>query len=588
MSRPVVQIAGTLLIGPILLLAAMACGSETGERPDSGADASSGCVEGHSRECTCPDDSTGVQICGAEGAWGECICGSNGAGADGTADSPDAGRDTAPADGVDDPDADSGTSSPDDSPHEKDVSLPTSCESGAPEVAVLDESDDLQAALNDSDKRIFCVKPGDYRDQNRIFIKESGSAQERRYLWFYDPDDSGTTHPWHLDDPETKTGEERALLPKTHLRSSYWTIDRIRFADGIKVEEGASHNILNRLMLYRRSLNTTDGAVSVKLRKTKAITVQNSVIARSESGYDCGHGSGSVGVELLGVEDTTIVGNEIFDMYCEDLIQAATYGLEDPRIRGTVIADNDLYLTSEYAGNKPVENAIDMKAGPAEPGSSSVDGVPKEEWTLIENNRIWNWYGGGDTWTDRYGPTGPVNIFHITTTSGVIFRGNAVWDAGTPAHKIIMNDVKGLKNNHFVVEENLVYDTAGGFEPQDVDDSTYERNIVVDADKDGNGGFYWGDRDDEAHDNTIRHNVFLESDVGVPVLDQFSNQVGPNAFYDSTPFDSQVSGDIVEENAGAANHADAKVRVKRITDPQTVTIPHGAVTDQSPHSDWFD
>lgn len=577
------------------------------EGADAGgeADAHTECREGHARECTCRDETSSVRICGADGKWGRCICDDDARDAgDVDPPSPDTDlSDAGPSDGSDtsrdtrQTDADAGDDPPpSESPHLVDVSLPAACDSGRDDVQILnpemfDSPDAFDTALNDPDHRIFCLEPGDYRDLGGrwgLHLTRDGSDSERRYLVYHNPSVPDDMHPWHMDDPEAKSGEVRTLMPRTVVKGSHWTFDRLRFADGIKVAEGAGYNIFNRLMLYRRSLDDTDGAVSLKLDQSHHSTVQKTVIARSESGYDCGHGSGSIGIEIRATEGTTVVGNEIFDMYCEDLIQASQYNLDDPRITGLVIADNDLYLTDEYANQKPVENAIDLKAGPAEEGSSSLEGVDRDDWAVIENNRIWNWYGGGDTWTDRYGPTGPVTIYHVSSVSGVVFRDNVVFDTETTAHMVITNEAKSLENHSFIARGNLLYDTGGGFEPQAADDSTYAQNVFVEASSDGQPAFTWGNQDGPSKRNTIRHNVFIDSDVGVSRLGEDDNDVTENAFYNSTPFEGDDPGSIVREKADDAAHETRTIRVRHITDPRTVEIPHGQVTDQSPHSRWFD
>ncbi|MFB6372108.1 MAG: hypothetical protein ABEN55_03110 [Bradymonadaceae bacterium] len=115
-----------------------------------------------------------------------------------------------------------------------------------------------------------------------------------------------------------------------------------------------------------------------------------------------------------------------------------------------------------------------------------------------------------------------------------------------------------------------------------VGESEAKNNIVIDS----ASGWTWNTEDAEPHDLTIRHNVFINSDIGQPQYEP-AITVTENAFYNAQPFDGDNPKSIDKSAASAAHHEDLTVRVREITGPKTVTIPNAKVTSSSPHAEWF-
>lgn len=513
----------------------------------------------------------------------------------------DAGRDGSDADaavrdsgmdagrgGSDGGDADAGTES--ESEFETEVSLPVSCDSDDPEVSILEPGmfsnhEEFEDALEVDDKRIFCLKPGDYRKfkgDHGVFLKTGGTEQQRRYLVYHNPSMSEETHPWNMDDPDQKDGDVRALLPRIHIRSPYWTLDRLRVDSSrsmVNVDDGAHHTIINRGMFYDipgEPVGKEPHNIAVKVKKTHHVWVQNSVMGDFPT-WDVGNepgpfekgtsGNDNLAMVVVGSDFVYFVDNEAWDPFNGDIVQTQYVNAGQDSIKRTVVADNDMWLTDDMQ-TKPYENAIDFKKGPS--------GGPKSEWAVIQNNRIWNFDNESESMSWE------VIMLQAQNSDGYIVRDNVFWDNQASA---IFMEVEGARH---IVEGNLIYNQTPQFDKggfmfnAPVKESTARNNILVDAP----ARWIWRSGDSEPVQTTISHNVFINSDVDLPQLEP-ANSVTANAFYNSEPFQGSNSNRIDRSSAAAAEHESRTVRVREITGPRTVTIPKGRVTSDSPHSKWW-
>lgn len=501
-----------------------------------------------------------------------------------TADAPDGGR---PGDTTGDADGSSDPPDPE-SEFERETNLPVDCDSSDSEVEIIgpetyDDPDNFQDALNNDNKRIFCLKPGDYRDLSGkwgIFLKTAGTQSKRRYLVYHNPSMPEDRHPWNMDDPSKKTGDERVLLPSVRVREPYWTLDRLRFDSedgGVKVK-GAHHVVVNRSMFHKMPGDPDVQAVG--LEDAHHVWVQNSVFGdfpQWDVGDDvcCGFEVGSGGddnLALLVVDSDHVyfVDNEAWDPFNGDIVQTQAVNTQQDRIVRTVIADNDMWLTDDMY-DEPYENAIDFKKGP--------DNGPKSEWAVIQNNRIWNFANQSNlmSWS-------VITTHGQSNTTGFLIRDNVFWDNKAPAIGISTTDSRSI------IEGNLIHNqkvqTAvggkGGIVMSASGESRVAHNIFVDSETDE----FWHSDSNDPHDVTVEQNVFIDSDIGVPQHEP-SNTVRKNAFYGSTPFQGDNPDSIIRSSAGDAKHAERTVRVREITGPETIRLPRARVTEQSPHARWF-
>jgi hypothetical protein len=255
--------------------------------------------------------------------------------------------------------------------------------------------------------------------------------------------------------------------------------------------------------------------------------------------------------------DTRIVGNEMFDFYSGDAIQS---GQNEANARGLIIQNNDIYRSSSFDG--PMENGIDLKAGPADTETGSVENISEEDYAIIEHNRLWG--------------RGMNIIFHWPSVSGIIVRDNVLWETGGFAYAV---PPKEQINNDHHVYDNLVIQTDGGFKVRHTDDSWYARNIFVTADGDDPTWSMFS-----AENNVITQNVFVDSDVGGSTE---GHRVEDNAYYGSSTFTGAEPA-FESADPADANHTDRTVDIKRITEPNaTKTLGAGRVEEESPHAGWF-
>jgi len=449
--------------------------------------------------------------------------------------------------------------------YEKSIDRPE-CDGDDPEVVVVEPDDDLESTLNRDDARIFCVTPGDYSDQN-VNLTTSGSDGAPRWIRLYDPNASGGGHPWNRADPETRGAPERALLGELRMRGEGgWRIDRIRFDTEMTIIL-AEDVILNELMFYKNSTN-----VQLRIKRSTSVTVQNSVIGKTAWGNrdkSCDTDANSISLqgglrddEESESRDVHIVDNELFDFWCGDGVQTLK-----EECYTTVIQDNDIYTTAEFndAGH-PVENGIDLKCGPADVETGSLEGVPSEDWSLVENNRLWG--QGSDM------------IYHWPEVSGITIRANRIWDVGQFGYHVSAKEEINVEHHFY---DNILYDTSGGMKPRHIDESLYARNIFVEARGEDVAWAWFANPEN----NRVTRNVFIDTDVSTSQMEDLGNVVEQNAYYGSQPFDGTETGRIERDNAVDAEHDDLNFEYKKWTDPSTMTIPMGSVTDSSPHAEWF-
>ena len=284
---------------------------------------------------------------------------------------------------------------------------PPACDPADPEVFFIRTSADW-AHVNDADKRVFCVAPGDYGDLGAITITQSGTAEAPRYLLL---DTDGPRHPAALvgGDFADKTGWEEKLARYRLVldHADYWVIDRPAYWEDPSPFHGplelvaSSHNLINRAFYV-------DTAAGIGLTGgSNENTVQNAHMEKTRWAVDYALARGAdppyeeqifadlAAIELEGVDpgdrfwDNVFVNNEIVNYV--DAFQAvrgsnAYVDNVDPDppnpaldAAGTVIAGNLFYVTpliytdgggnfGEDGDHALSENALDFKFGSLDAG----------------------------------------------------------------------------------------------------------------------------------------------------------------------------------------------------------------------------
>jgi len=483
-------------------------------------------------------------------------------------------------------------------------------DSNNPEMMLIESNSDWNH-INDSNKRFFFVTPGSYR----LFIKftSSGTKESPRYLIYYDPSNpNDETHPANMS-----ASKRASIKCFAFIGARYWIVDRLSVLDSGNERnsisgkdsnspteerhssEGfsasrytpSSHNIFNRLFISGGSEDSI-----IIYEGCSYNTIQNSVICeqtlpdhdwvgillqayRGRSGY----------AEIIG---TRIIANEIYNV--NDGIQIFDHP-DIPRIpsyAGTIIADNDLYLTparytdgdghfTTSGGFAAAENAIDIKAG--SPDSDNP--------MYIVGNRMW-----GFRYIDQSGIAGSNDhgaalAYHDGGQyrgydgryAYIMIRDNIVFDS---AQGIVGEDL-----HHISVVNNVIWDiSAHGctlnkhFLALDLNISNAEfyRNTIIDSGLSNQKMEYWFWARGSSSSFDFRENVIINCEHKFFDVSSTTCLTDYNFFYN---VGERLNGDhnIVRSTASESGNSNLNVTIKRITDPQIITIPYGLSTESSPH-----
>ncbi len=482
-------------------------------------------------------------------------------------------------------------------------------DSSNPEMVRITEADPSGwAQINDPDKRFFYVEHGDYTAYNGngvIRLSASGSENKPRYLVYYS-NPANETHPINMT-----TG--RAIIRQLIIQSaSYWIIDRLtiessptanqiegnwRDGSGGTIPAGrfiSSHdNILNRLLI-----ENIDQQEYLKIYEgCNDNTIQYCVIrgTRDLLNDNC------VGVLLQAIHGRTgraeirgtrIIANEMYNLVDGvGLFDHNTLLTIDPSYPGTVIADNDLYITSDFytdgSGNYTTsgswsiaENAIDIKAGSRDAYS----------WVHIVNNRMWGFrYMDVNAANKGSGANGEAMVIHNgysvdrhTTPLGyILIKNNVIMDA--------TNGLEITKFQYVSVWNNVFYDiTKKGAGTTAGPSSTlimggnyneYYMNTIIDSDEwirsITSPDLIWDIRDNLLV--SVLANVYQSSSTNV--IADYNFYYGCNFSHLGKPGTHDIEGSAAS-NSGNSN---LQVTIKKITGPETVTIHYGKTESASPH-----
>ncbi len=513
------------------------------------------CVAGAQQACSCPGGIEGVQICAPDGsAWGGCDCGTGGAG--GTAGGGTGGGGIGGAGG--------GMPS---SAYEVPLT-PPDCNSADSTVRFIQTAADWDD-INDPAYRIFCVHPGDYTDVGTIQLQEDGSAGQERWIRYYDPN-----NPTDERHPVQRNEDERAVIEALRFDDGdYWIVRELTVRGDwtvVMLENGADHNVVDRMLVERSRIQIRDGSDDN--------TIQNSVIRDApmvpSGDRVCMLLSGASTGPDVAVHGTRIVNNEIID--CTDSIQLyrPDGSSHDIDFGGTVIDENDLYLTaavySDCSGNLDpqgdcacAENAVDIKA--AGTGSDNI--------VQVSNNRMWGWQrtdtdcGGTGSWGDAV-------VVHQGAQYS-LFQSNIVWDSARGL--TFANDHHSVVDNVVAQIDNPVDDQGFAILLMGPSSEAY-RNVVVDA-------HAWGQV--EGDDGDWRCNTLIAAGQGrgTPGSGLVADY---NFYYGSEQLALPGDHDIVHDQAADAQHTELCFLAKRWTGPEEICLVNAAPTPSSPHADACD
>lgn len=359
-----------------------------------------------------------------------------------------------------------------------------SCDSSNPEVQIINENIDWEH-INDSDKTIFCVSPGDYSDISPISIDINGTSTKLRYILL---NNGNNEHPVNLDYTD---------LAKSRLEfhsSDYWVVDRLAYWEDenphnkMIVLENSSHNIFNRILgkdvasgisFYTGS---DDNVIQNSHMEKTQWSVDFAVNERNESNRTSGLPhynkrifADTAAFQLVGanpnesLKNNIITHNEVINFI--DAVQlvrkdnaeynASIHGTINPRLNGegTIIEDNNFYVTPLvytdghgnfiHDGNKSVtENALDFKFG----------SLNRNNPVIVKNNVMFG-YRPVDNTYGSLSDNGNAMVFHfgardIIVEKNYIFDSNKGFAIGGPR-----GDEQGAYNLTF--RDNIFYKLPG-------------------------------------------------------------------------------------------------------------------------------
>jgi len=294
-----------------------------------------------------------------------------------------------------------------------------SCNTSNKNVQLITNMEDWKN-INNPNKSIFCVSPGDYAaNQKMIEITASGTKEKPRYIVL---NNSNNLHPVKLS---------RTELAKYRLKfvgANYWIVDRQAEWEN-KVEtsfielRNSSNNIFSRGLLQ----DTANGIALFD--KSNNNTIQEHHIEKTQWSVSHKVFSDLAAIGLNGwnhndsIKNTKIIHNEIINYV--DAIQLVRYrGAFDTHAKinfeGTQIIDNAMYVTSvmysDGQGNSKndgefsfTENAIDLKGGSLNTSNPIV----------ISGNYMWG-YKTSDRSNTNLNDAGAVIVTHNDVPNVVI------------------------------------------------------------------------------------------------------------------------------------------------------------------------
>ena len=458
------------------------------------------------------------------------------------------------------------------------------CDVTNPEVQIIESNKDW-GRINDVNKQIFCVKPGDYTSIGSIVLHQSGTETKRRYISLF-----SESHPEYSDttqNPANVSLNEQAVVKQFRiLNANYWVIDRIvqRGADAGGGYILGDQNIFNNMLFERAPrfqlvmYNGSDHNVvqySVCREQTENIDTMCFGIT-DHIGPDNAIPTGEF--HTLG---NRFVSNEIYD-YTDGIQLVHAPGVDRQDMSGTIIDNNDIYITEKRyvdAEGKPdsngdyacAENGIDLKIGGS--GASLADRV------TISNNRIWGMRQSNcPTMSDA-------GVAISTVQSGVAtsylhIEGN-----------ILFNNARGMMigrqdNTGIIIKNNIITDSRPPdaapreFGISSPDPSIGEPMLIY-----GNaisGHYYWTG----AEENKDYQCNFILDSIAAPKRTRASGS--KNSYFVTDYKSNYIGSEIGSDHVGLPSEAhfeEACFVIQAITNPNVKCLKNAAPSLSTPMSE---
>ncbi|MEP4532130.1 MAG: Ig-like domain-containing protein [Cyclobacteriaceae bacterium] len=324
--------------------------------------------------------------------------------------------------------------------YEESLTIPT-YDSQNSEMALIEPNSNFASQLNDENKRIFFIKPGDYSGYGRVTLRESGTAQAPKWMIYYDPaNPNDNTHPVDM------ASNKLATFGRINIEAPYWNIHRIRaIGDNTRspnITAADTHIVIDNCLFERGG----GGAGQVALGRKESNypsadygVVQFCVIRNTQ----ISPGDDNHGLKLTKAKYNRIIHNEFYNS-AGDNIQ---FGPDQP-FEGTVVYDNDFYIDPSMhylnVSEVPHENSIDFKNGG---GSAAGDHI------LIKGNRFRNMsHTPGGTSANNH-IQGAIDFSEKGQyKSYILIEENVFFDC-----RLSICSVGGDRTSHITIRKNLIY-----------------------------------------------------------------------------------------------------------------------------------
>ena len=346
-------------------------------------------------------------------------------------------------------------------PYLEPVNLPK-CDASNPEVQFIRKNADWKH-INDKNKRIFCVSPGNYTALKKIVgssmisgirITSSGTPEKRRYILL---NNGNNIHPAKL---------KKSQLANYTLElkgASYWVIDRaasfdVNFSHSFILNRNSTHNIFNRMftqnLFHTMWIRNGSHYNTIQNSRFDGVSKQGALADLSTINL---LDFGDIEIEIKG---TKVINNEFLNtkairMAAESLGDKYDYYAKRQHCNyeGTIFDSNTLEFNhagrtdckGHYVPNGKCSNAefgVEMKAG-TDNGDNPL---------IITNNKQWGGRPTDPTFKTLSGKGGFSTAY--LGTKNVYYARNVVFD-NTSGISAADGGNKGIGNSHITIEKNI-------------------------------------------------------------------------------------------------------------------------------------
>ena len=451
--------------------------------------------------------------------------------------------------------------------YSKTVDLP-SCD--GPDALRISTTAGLSQITN-SNYRVFCIAPGDYRSYGLLSLPTTGGTEANPRVIRFESSEFADS-----DEIFQANVSKLARMPAIDIRNtSNWVIHRLAFmslSDGYMPMRlsGANNIVIDRIRLqYNRN--------GIEFRHgTHDSYLQNSFIGDQK--VPQGSGNDGVCVAFMGhfrqhllnghidydypvsTTNNSVVNNEIFN--CNDGFQMVwMYHFNNlPDFAGTVIAGNDIYVDSSVRTNcngvkSPngdcayTENPIDLKGG-------SLDASNPVK---IFDNRMWGWRKTDSSYNPPANSWGSAIGGHYRANKNIEMYENVIWDVPSGisfsrgSNSLLIKDniitqIRGEGPNNGIaliaVTDNVDLGTYNN-----VSDVTIERNHIIVSNDGSNTGAAWSSF--SATNSSFSCNVVANGSWTSGNLP--GSATGQNTYYNTNSGSLSRGTDTVQSSFNSAN-----------------------------------